>query len=115
MGKLLQVRVSVATHEPEKLAKIWPRLFALAWPDGEPVYVVQQGVTQLIETLEDALRFADWPEYIRQEAAEGIGEAAQLRRELDKALADWDARKANSLSDAIEDCLSLLEKRIPKL
>lgn len=40
----------------------------------------------------------------------GIREAARLKQELEAALADWQPREANVLSDQLEDVLDNLER-----
>ncbi|GFM33447.1 hypothetical protein LN040_00465 [Desulfovibrio subterraneus] len=114
MGKVLQVRVWATTYDEDDVLREWPRLHRLAWPDDDAVYVAKQGVVELIDTLVDAHRFADWSDEVKELTGERLQQLAGLRKELDEALADWDPARANKLTDAIEDALSGLEKVLPK-
>lgn len=114
MGRVLQVRVSASTYNPDDVRKNWPRCHARAWPQGEPVFEPHQGVLQLIDALEDALRLADWDDYVRDLVSEPVAKLAAMKDELEEALAEWDPRRANRLTDDIEDLLSVLEKQFPK-
>jgi len=51
---------------------------------------------------------------LHEECAEPLRRLEGLTTELENALADWDPRKANDITDQIEDTLSLLEKQAPK-
>ena len=51
-----------------------------------------------------------WSPARRKALGPGILEAARLKAELEAALAEWQPREANKLSDAIEDVLDQLEK-----
>ena len=88
MGKLLQIRVSAWTYREEDVVRAWPALTALAWP--RPQY-----------PDEKRLR-------------EGIGRAAAVKKDLEEALFQWEPRKANELSETLEEELATLNERAPK-
>ena len=113
MGRVLQIRVSASTFRDEDVAREWPRLVALAWPDE---YVVPggKGVLQLVGSLADAHRFAGWKPDVREKLAPGIDKAVMLRAKLEEALADWNPREANALGDSLEETLDALENLAPK-
>ncbi|UZP67864.1 hypothetical protein N1030_02495 [Desulfovibrio mangrovi] len=114
MGKVLQVRVWATTYDEDDVLREWPRLHRLAWPEEDSVYVAKQGVLELIDTLVDAHRFADWSAEVKDVTAEGLQRLDKLRQELDAALADWDPARANKLTDQMEDVLTGIEKVLPK-
>ena len=108
MGKALQIRVSASTWDVELLEKLWPALFALM--QSIPVRQERQGVLEMVQTLDEGLRFMNWPQTQKDALAPGIGRCAQLKNELEEALANWDPRTANALSDTLEDELDKLEQ-----
>ena len=104
MGKLLQIRVSAWTYREEDVVRAWPALTALAWP--RPQYPDEKrGVLELVTALENGLSFEDWP----QAVAEGLRE-----KDLEEALFQWEPRKANELSETLEEELATLNERAPK-
>ncbi len=109
MGKALQIRVSAVTWAPDLMEKLWPQLTALALtvPSGES----KLGVMEMVYRLGDGLKFMDWSAERRAALGEGITQAVKQAKELEAALGDWDPRKANTLSDSIEDILDGLEKK----
>ena len=113
MGKLLQIRVSAWTYSEEDVIRAWPALTALAWPrpqfPGE-----QRGVLELVTALENGLAFEDWPKAVAADLREGIGRAAAVKKDLEKALFQWEPRKANGLSETLEEELATLNERAPK-
>ena len=64
----------------------------------------------LVRALDEGLQFLPWSPARRKALGPGILEAARLKAELEAALAEWQPREANKLSDAIEDVLDQLEK-----
>lgn len=107
MGKILQIRVTAVTWDEDLVEKSWPRLCELAF--SVPVKIEKRGVLEMVRALSDGLDFMDWPEARRVVLEPGIRRAVHLRAELEKALADWDPRLANRLSDELEDCLDAME------
>ena len=108
MGKALQIRVSAVTWNEDLLEELWPRLTELAF--SVPILHEKRSVLEMVRALDEGLTFMDWSAARRQAMGEGIRKAARLRAELEAALADWDPRTANRLSDALEDVLDALEK-----
>lgn len=107
MGKVLQIRVTAVTWDEDLVEKYWPRLSELAF--SAPVKFEKRGVLEMVRVLAEGLDFIDWPDNRKKVLGPEIRKAALLRVELENALADWDPRKANRLSDEIEDSLDALE------
>ena len=108
MGKVLQIRVIAETWNKELVEEDWPHISHLAF--SLPIKLDNHGVLEMVRALQEGLDFMKWsPE--RQEAlGPGIRECARIRDDLKKALADWDPRKANDLSNSLEDALDRLER-----
>jgi len=112
LGKVLQIRVSAWTYDEDEVVQTWPSLCALVWPQLDqwgPVGL-KRGVTELAGFLTDALRFSDLPEDVKKALQPGAAKVAAVLEEMRQALADWDPRRANILSNVLEDALSELEK-----
>ncbi|WP_461209897.1 hypothetical protein [Desulfocurvus sp. DL9XJH121] len=117
MGRFLQIRVSASTFRPEDVWRAWPRLSALAWPyppvvAGPPAQ--ERGVLELVATLGDRVRFELEQGELNPDFLSGIETAQALCADMDSALADWDAGRANSLSQEIEAALDDLERLAPE-
>jgi hypothetical protein len=109
MGRLLQIRVSASTFKPEDVERAWPKLVAAAWPQGiTPAGRI--GVLELVDALSDSFRFGDLPEPVKIEIEPGITRAKYVKHQLEEALGEWNARKANELSDTLEQILDETEK-----
>ena len=115
MGRILQIRVSAWTYDEEEVLQAWPKLCALVWSqlDQWGPAGMKRGVTELAGYLPDALRFSDLPDDVKKLLFPGVKKVAGILDDMRKALADWDPRKANTLSDALEEALSELEKDAP--
>ncbi|OBQ51565.1 hypothetical protein [Halodesulfovibrio spirochaetisodalis] len=113
MGKVLQVRVWASTYSEDEVRQEWPRLYELAFPKEQQLYVAKTGVIEMIETLVDACRFADWSDELKDYAKKPLDVLFVLCKELEAALSEWNPQKANQLTDKIEDALSDLEKDLP--
>lgn len=88
-------------------------LTALAWP--RPQYPDEKrGVLELVTALENGLSFEDWPQAVAEGLREGIGRAAAVKKDLEEALFQWEPRKANELSETLEEELATLNERAPK-
>ena len=107
MGKILQIRVSVWTYDENEVEKAWPRLVELA--AGVPLKHAKHGVTELVDSLDDGLRFMDWPQSVKDSLRPGVERAPKLKAQLEDALADWDPRRADKLSYELEEVLDLTE------
>lgn len=112
MGKVLQIRVSAWTYDEDEVTRTWEGLSALAWPRS-PYPGEKRGVLELVTALENGLAFEGWPADVAARLKEGIAGAGELKLRLEDALADWDPRQANRLSDELEDALSRLEEQAP--
>jgi len=108
MGKALQIRVSAVTWNEDLLEKLWPQLTELAF--SVPIKHEKHGVLEMVRALDEGLQFLPWSEARRKALGPGIKKAAQIKAELEEALADWQPRDANKLSDALEDVLDQLER-----
>lgn len=107
MGKVLQIRVIATTWDEDLIGEYWPRISALAF--AVPVKLANRGVLEMTRALADGLEFAQWPDARKQALGPGIRKAAQIRADLEKALANWQPAKANELSNQLEDALDQLE------
>ena len=116
MGRILQIRVSAWTYDEDEVLQAWPKLCALVWSqlDQWGPAGMKRGVTELAGYLPDALRFSDLPEEVKKALRPGAKKVADILEEMRKALADWDPRRANTLSDALEEALFELEKEAPR-
>lgn len=112
MGRALQVRVSVSTWNYDLVEQYWPRLAALAF--SVPIHLPQKGVLEMIQGLAGGLNYLDWSDNRKTKMGPAIREAEQLARDLERALANWDARLANKLTDQIELILDKLEDNFVK-
>lgn len=108
MGKVLQIRVAAVTWDDELLEKYWPRITRLAF--SVPIKLENHGVLEMVRALSEGLQFADWSQARKDGMGPGIMECSKIRAEINAALADWDARKANDLSNQLEDALDKLER-----
>lgn len=108
MGKALQIRVSAVTWNEDLLEQYWPLLSELAF--SVPIKHEKHGVLEMVRALDQGLEFMKWSDARRAAMGPGIREAARLKEELEAALADWQPREANTLSDQLEDVLDQLEQ-----
>ncbi|MBB5143072.1 MULTISPECIES: hypothetical protein [Desulfovibrio] len=108
MGNALQIRVTAVTWNEDLLEKLWPKLTELAF--SVPIKHEKHGVLEMVRALSDGLQFLPWSEARRKAMGPGIEEAARIKQALENALADWQPREANILSDKLEDVLDNLEK-----
>ena len=108
MGEALQIRVTAVTWNEDLLEKLWPKLTELAF--SVPIKHEKHGVLEIVRALHEGLQFLPWSEARRKAMGPGIEEAARLKQALENALADWQPREANILSDKLEDVLDTLEK-----
>lgn len=108
MGKALQIRVSAVTWNEDLLEELWPKLTGLAF--SVPIKHEKHGVLEMVRALDEGLTFMKWSKARQEALGPGIREAARLKQNLEKALADWQPREANVLSDQLEDVLDQLEQ-----
>ena len=116
MGRILQIRVSAWTYDEDEVVQAWPKLCALVWSqlDKWGPANMKRGVTELAGYLPDALRFSDVPDTQKKALRPGVEKVASTLGAMRAALADWDPRRANALSDALEEALFELEKEAPR-
>ena len=107
MGKVLQIRVTAATWNEDLMEEEWPRLTRLAF--SLPIKFKDRGVLEMVRALSEGLEFMNWSDKRKEAMGPGIRECAAIRSELERALADWEPRKANELSDRLEKALDALE------
>lgn len=114
MGKVLQIRVSAWTYDEDEVVRTWPRLTELVWPqlDKWVSAGMKRGVLELAEYAADAIRFSDMPEARKKRLAPWAEAVTTLLREMREALANWNPRAANALSEKLEDALSDLERQM---
>jgi len=109
MGNVLQIRVMAQTYDESEVEKQWPHLVKTAWqeprPEGRP-----HGVMELVDDLKDRLELGMMPEEKAQALDEFIRKAYDLKVRLEKALGDWKASEANTISYDLEDALTAAEK-----
>ncbi|MGX7947895.1 hypothetical protein [Oleidesulfovibrio alaskensis] len=114
MGKVLQVRVMAYTFDPDDVRRTWPLLYTQVWGERSPRPDEMRGVTELVQALDDGLRFEPWDGRVKKVLEPGVRSLSALMQQLETALGDWDPRQANSLSERIEEGLSELEKELAK-
>jgi hypothetical protein len=110
MGKVLQIRVSAVTWAEDLVEKCWPRLAELAF--SVPIRHEKRGVLEMVRALAEGLKFMNWSETRQTALGDDIRLAARLKTEIEHALADWQPRQANTLSDDLENVLDRLENNI---
>lgn len=112
MGKLIQIRVTARTWDSDAVCRAWPRLCATAEPASktEATSNALQEVLALPRVLRDSLQFGPWSKAYVQALREGVEQACDLVKKLENALADWDASRANALSEELEKSLDALER-----
>ncbi len=107
MGKVLQIRVVAVTWNDDLLEYYWPQLTNLAF--SVPIKFENRGLLEMVRALSEGLQFMKWSDARKQAMGPGIREAAKIRDEIEKALADWQPARANELSNKLEDTLDDLE------
>jgi uncharacterized alpha-E superfamily protein len=107
MGKILQIRVSAWTYDEAEVEEAWPRLAELAF--SVPLKHHKRGVLEMVTALDDGLRFMNWPASLKESLAPGLERAVAIRDQLEGALGNWDPRRADALSNALEDALDAAE------
>lgn len=112
MGNVLQIRVIAQTLSPSDMGWNWRRLCFLAFGEA-PTDNKKQGVLELVDVLVDKFRFGDMDKELKIKIEPALEKVAQIKRELDDALEDWNPGKANSLSNDLEDALDRLEDLVP--
>jgi hypothetical protein len=114
MGKYLQIRVIAQTFDPAAAERRYERLYALAYPVAATPPAGPQGLLELVQALDDAVRLGDLPGADRKALLPGVERAMALKTALEAALGERDAHTADKLSYDLEDALAELEKLAPK-
>ncbi len=116
MGRFLQIRVMAYTYDENEVARTWPKLCSLAFPETSPSPVMsgKKGVLELVDSLVDQIRFDMVEPSVQKVLTQGVDRAKELKDQLEQALADWNPQKANTLSDGLEEILDELENDAPK-
>lgn len=113
MGKVLQIRVSASTYDPEDVYRVWPRLSKLAWGDKRFAENASIGVRELAAKLADRSKFDnDWADDVKRIVEEAVPNLDELDNRLETALADRNPSKADGISYELEDALSELENEV---
>lgn len=107
MGKVLQIRVSAVTWNEDLIEENWPRLAELAF--SVPIKLENHGLMEMVRALCEGLQFEKWSEARKKAMGPGIEQACAIRGKIEKALADWDPKLANGLSNELENTLDKLE------
>ncbi|GAB6038859.1 hypothetical protein JCM15519_34180 [Fundidesulfovibrio butyratiphilus] len=116
MGRYLQIRVSAVTVDLVGAERAWPQLVELAWPHAHDYAKAPRGVLELVDALEERLRYGqDVSPAARKAYLPDAQKILTLKEQLEEALSRWDASTANRLSDTLEDALDALEGRIRAL
>lgn len=130
MGRILTIRLTVATYDESEVFRAWPKLCSLAWPgQGEvangvwrrtvlpaalqaPQGVPRQqcGVLELAGALADQARFGAWLPAQKEQLRDGLALLAAAGEALETALGDWQAQAAHKASNAMEDTLDDMER-----
>jgi len=110
MGKVLQVRVSAMTYDPEDVYRQWPGASKLAWGEKALADLKSVGVRELSFVLRDKWKFSEnWPQDLKTSLATGVAVLQDLDQDLEDALADRQADAADRITYALEDALDELE------
>jgi len=118
MGKILQIRVSARTHDPDDVYRYWPRLSGLAWSElpfapGRSAQAGPRGVRELVAALHDLWKFGnEWSPADREAVGRVLPVLRDLDSRLEAAMADRRPDEADALSYKIEDGLDALEREI---
>ncbi|WP_298067879.1 hypothetical protein [uncultured Mailhella sp.] len=114
VGRILQIRVSAWTYNEDEVVRAWPQLAELVWAQLDrwgPVGL-KHGVIELAEYLSDAIRFSDLSDEQKQRLDLCVQTVTTRLAEMRNALANWDPRTANALSEKLEDALTELEGQL---
>ncbi len=108
MGRILQIRVSAWTYGEDLAERAWPNLWELAF--SVPIKHEKRGVLEMVTALGDGIKFMGWPEARVKALKGGLDKCLDIKKRLENALADWDPRKAQALSEELETVLDAMEQ-----
>ena len=115
MGRILQIRLSAYTFEPEEVKDTWPKLVKIAL-GVDRVYQDTLGVLELVNKLKDKVRYDEsLDKNLKQVLLRYVERLEGVQNKLEQALADWLPAEANKLSYQLEDILDEAEKEVAKL
>jgi len=109
MGRILQIRVSATTFDEKAVEKAWPVLNKLVWEKGEFMNP-SRGVMELAHAAFTAVDAGLLPSQQAGALEKDARRAEEIRRSLEQALGDWDAKMADRLAYELEDVLDELEQ-----
>lgn len=109
MGQVLQIRVSATTFDEKDVPKHWPALDKLVWERGEFMNPAR-GVMELAHAAFTAVHAGLLPQAQAEALEEGAYRAEEIRKQIEAALGEWDAKMADKLSYQLEDALDELEQ-----
>lgn len=113
MGKVLQIRVSALTYDPDAVYRHWPGLSRMAWGREEYALDKNMGVRELVAKLNDLSKFGnDWPPEVQAAVGQAMPALLQFEERLENALAERRPSDADTLTYALEDGLDGLERMI---
>jgi hypothetical protein len=134
VGDILNIRVIAQTMDEEDVAKAWPGLCTLVWPQWMNTLKLQamrfarlnggrssvermfgqkkHGVMELAQSLTDIFNIGEIPVDIVSFAKEPAARVTAVHDRLVRALADWNTQEANLLSNQLETALDVAEKAI---
>ncbi|MDQ7032131.1 MAG: hypothetical protein Q9M37_05380 [Desulfonauticus sp.] len=112
MAEILQIRVSAYTFNPLEVEQRWPSLYRIA--SGENYFQKKPlGVLELVITLNDKIQFSDTiSKDIKDFLREPVQKAFALKKQLDAALSNWEAKLADKIAYELEDALDEAEQSI---
>jgi hypothetical protein len=137
LGDILNIRVTAQTLNEEDVAKAWPALCTLAWPqwmdslklsamrlarlpDSAPrISAAEQalgrkkhGVLELAQSLEDIHDMGETPARLLPVLQKPLARVKTVSGQLSKALSAWKTQEANLLSNQLEDALDEAEQAV---
>ena len=115
MGNILYVRLTVNTFDEKEVKKNFPSLYGLAWNEKDRYIPASQkfGLLELIDSLKDALDYADWIETDTKEIIyDDVLSLVQMKKDLQELILEWKVKEAHDLTYAIEDLFYSIEKKL---
>jgi hypothetical protein len=134
LGDILSIRVMAQTLNEEDVARAWPALCTLVWPQWtdtlglnsmrlagpaartSPVERIlgrtKHGVLELAQGLEDISAIGEIPPELLPALQEPAARIKSVSGRLNKALSDWKTQEANLLAGHLEDALDAAERAV---
>jgi len=112
MGRVLQIRVMAYTYDPAELARQWPRLYKLAFPTtGES----EHDMREMVGSMADQVRFGALDSRQKSLLMPDVERIEEILARMDEALAEWNPREANKISEELEEALDEMEREAKKV